>query len=59
MISNQITNQGINIRSAMAKSLPDRRGSFIFEIEVGDYSELLKSIHNIEALEEVISVQRA
>ncbi len=59
LISNQITNQGINIRSAMAKSLPDRRGSFIFEIEVGDYSELLKSIHNIEALEEVISVQRA
>jgi GTP diphosphokinase / guanosine-3',5'-bis(diphosphate) 3'-diphosphatase len=58
LISNQITNQGINIRSAMAKSLPDRRGSFIFEIEVGDYSELLKSIHNIEALEEVISVQR-
>ena len=59
LISNQITNQGINIRSAMAKSLPDGKGSFIFEIEVGDYSELLKSIHNIESLEEVISVQRA
>ena len=59
LISNQITNQGINIRSAMAKSLADRRGSFIFEIEVGDYSELLKSISNIESLEEVISVQRA
>jgi GTP pyrophosphokinase len=43
----------------MAKSLADRRGSFIFEIEVGDYSELLKSISNIESLEEVISVQRA
>ena len=59
LISNQITNLGINIRSAMAKSLPDRRGSFIFEIEVGDYSELLKSINNIEELEEVISVTRA
>jgi guanosine-3',5'-bis(diphosphate) 3'-pyrophosphohydrolase len=39
LISKTINNSGINIRSAMAKSLPDRKGSFIFEIEVKDYSE--------------------
>lgn len=57
-ISKSITNGGINIRSALAKSLPDRKGSFIFEIEVKDYSELLKAISCIESLEEVISVNR-
>ncbi len=57
-ISKNINNAGINIRSAMAKSLPDRKGSFIFEVEVKDYSELLKTISAIEALEEVISVNR-
>jgi guanosine-3',5'-bis(diphosphate) 3'-pyrophosphohydrolase len=58
LISKTINNSGINIRSAMAKSMPDRKGSFIFEIEVKDYSELLKTISSIEALEEVISVTR-
>ena len=58
LISNRITGQGINIRSALAKSLPDRKGSFVFEIEVKDYSELIKTINNIEGLEEVISVNR-
>jgi GTP pyrophosphokinase len=58
LISKTINNSGINIRSAMAKSLPDRKGSFIFEVEVKDYSELLKTISGIEALEEVISVSR-
>lgn len=57
-ISNVITGIKVNIRSAIAKSLPDRKGSFIFEVEVGDYSELLKTISTIEALEEVISVNR-
>ncbi len=58
LISKTINNSGINIRSAMAKSMPDRKGSFIFEIEVKDYSELLKTISSIESLEEVISVTR-
>jgi guanosine-3',5'-bis(diphosphate) 3'-pyrophosphohydrolase len=58
LISKTINNSGTNIRSAMAKSLPDRKGSFIFEIEVKDYSELLKIISSIESLEEVISVTR-
>jgi GTP pyrophosphokinase len=58
LISKTINNSGMNIRSAMAKSLPDRKGSFIFEIEVKDYSELLKTISSIESLEEVISVTR-
>lgn len=58
LISKTINSSGINIRSAMAKSMPDRKGSFIFEIEVKDYSELLKTISSIEALEEVISVTR-
>ncbi len=58
LISNKITDQGINIRSALAKSLPDRKGSFVFEIEVKDYSELIKTINNIEGLEEVINVNR-
>jgi guanosine-3',5'-bis(diphosphate) 3'-pyrophosphohydrolase len=58
LISKTINNSGINIRSAMAKSLPDRKGSFIFEIEVKDYSELLKTMSSIESLEEVISVTR-
>jgi guanosine-3',5'-bis(diphosphate) 3'-pyrophosphohydrolase len=57
-ISKVINGGGVNIRSAMAKSLPDRKGSFIFEIEVKDYSELLKTISSIEGLEEVLSVSR-
>jgi GTP diphosphokinase / guanosine-3',5'-bis(diphosphate) 3'-diphosphatase len=58
-ISKSINNAGINIRSAMARSMPDQKGSFIFEIEVKDYSELLKTISSIEQMEEVISVNRA
>jgi guanosine-3',5'-bis(diphosphate) 3'-pyrophosphohydrolase len=58
LISKTINNTGINIRSALAKSMPDRKGSFIFEVEVKDYSELLKTISGIESLEEVISVTR-
>ncbi len=58
LISKTINNAGVNIRSALAKSMPDRKGSFIFEIEVKDYSELLKTISGIESLEEVISVTR-
>jgi guanosine-3',5'-bis(diphosphate) 3'-pyrophosphohydrolase len=58
-ISNNINSLGINIRSAMAKSLPDLKGSFIFEIEVKDYSEFLKVVSLIESMEEVISVNRA
>ncbi len=58
LISKVITGIKVNIRSAMAKSLPDRKGNFIFEIEVKDYSELLKTISTIEALEEVIAVDR-
>lgn len=57
-ISKSINNLGVNIRSAIAKSTQDRKGSFIFEIEVKDYSELLKTISGIESLEEVISVSR-
>ena len=57
-ISKTINNTEINIKTAIAKSLPDRKASFIFEIEVRDYRELLKVIGHIEALEEVISVSR-
>jgi GTP pyrophosphokinase len=57
-ISKGINSIGVNIRSAIAKSLPDRKGSFIFEVEVKDYSELLKTISSVEAIEEVISVNR-
>lgn len=58
-ISKCINNMNVNIRSAIAKSTQDRKGSFVFEIEVKDYSELLKTISGIESLEEVISVARA
>ena len=58
LISKSINNQNINIRSAIAKSMPDQKGSFIFEVEVKDYSELLKVISSIESMDEVISVQR-
>ena len=57
-ISKAINNLGVNIRSAIAKSMQDRKGSFVFEVEVKDYSELLKTISGIESLEEVISVTR-
>lgn len=57
-ISKTINGVGVNIRSALAKSLPDRKGSFVFEVEVKDYSELLKTISTLESLEEVISVTR-
>lgn len=58
-ISKTINTAGINIRSAIARSMPDQKGNFIFEIEVKDYSELLKTISSIEQMEEVISVNRA
>lgn len=58
-LSQVINNQGINIKSAIAKSLPDQKGSFIFEIEVKDYVELLKAVNAVESREEVISVSRA
>lgn len=58
-ISKVINANGINIRSALAKSTPDRKGSFVFEVEVKDYSELVKTISAIEGVEEVISVTRA
>jgi guanosine-3',5'-bis(diphosphate) 3'-pyrophosphohydrolase len=58
-ISKSINTAGINIRSAIARSMPDQKGNFIFEIEVKDYSELLKTISTIEQMEEVISVNRA
>lgn len=57
-ISNNINSLGINIKSALAKSLPDLKGSFVFEIEVGDYAEFLKVVSIIESMEEVISVDR-
>ena len=57
-ISKNINNIGVNIRSALAKSLPDRKGSFIFEVEVKDFSELIKTINCVESVEEVISVDR-
>lgn len=58
MISKELGNLGVNIRSAVAKSTQDRKGSLIFEIEVKDYSELLKTISGLEALDAVISVTR-
>lgn len=58
-ISKSINNAGINIRSAIARSMPDQKGNFIFEVEVKDYSELLRTISAIEQMEEVISVNRA
>lgn len=58
-ISKTINNSGINIRSAIARSMPDQKGNFIFEVEVKDYSELLKTISSIEQMEEVIAVNRA
>lgn len=58
-ISKTINNSGINIRSAIARSMPDQKGNFIFEVEVKDYSELLRTISSIEQMEEVISVNRA
>lgn len=58
-ITNTFHSVGINIKSAVAKSLPDLKGSFIFEIEVKDYSEFLKIVSILEAMEEIISVDRA
>lgn len=58
IISREINNLGVNIKTAIAKSLPDNKGSFVFEVEVGDYSELLKVIGVIEGVPEVIAVNR-
>lgn len=57
-ISNNINGLNVNIKSAIAKSLPDLKGSFLFEIEVKGYAEFLKVVSIIEAMEEVISVNR-
>ncbi len=58
-ISNSIHAHGINIKSAIARSLPDMKGSFLFEVEVKDYAEFLKVVSIIESMEEIISVTRA
>jgi GTP pyrophosphokinase len=57
-ISRLINGMDINIKGAIAKSLPDSKGSFVFEVEVKDYSELLRVINTIESNEDVISVNR-
>ena len=58
-ISNNINSLSVNLKSAIAKSMPDLKGSFLFEIEVKDYAEFLKVVSIIEAMEEVITVTRA
>ena len=57
-ITNNLHGNSVNIKSAIAKSLPDLKGSFLFEIEVKDYAEFLKVVSIIESMEEVISVTR-
>ena len=59
VISKEINRAGINIRSASAKSTLDRKGSFLFELEVSDQAELLGALSAIESLPEVISVVRS
>lgn len=58
-ISRTINNIGINIKSAIAKSMPDQKGDFLFEVEVKDFSEYLRVVSTLESLDEVISVDRA
>jgi len=58
-ISKNINNLGVNIKSAIARSMPDQKGSFVFEVEVKDFSEFIKVVSAIEAMEEVINVARA
>lgn len=58
-ISRTINNIGINIKSAIAKSMPDQKGDFIFEVEVKDFNEYLRVVSTLESLDEVISVDRA
>ena len=53
-----ITSMNINIRSSLGKSLPDHKGNIYFEIEVKDYSELIKVITAIESDPDVLSVER-
>ena len=57
-ISNMITKEKINIKSAFAQSLPDKKGKFIFEIEVKNHSELIHIINKIEGLDDIISAVR-
>ena len=57
-ITNQINGLGVNIKSAIARSMPDFKGNFVFEIEVRDYAEFVKVVSTIESMEEVITVNR-
>lgn len=58
-ISKTINGIGVNIKSASVRSTPDRKGNFIFEVEVKDSNELSKIINLIESLDSVISVTRS
>lgn len=58
LISKAISRINIKVKGVTAKSLVDKRGGFIFEIEVKDDAELFKTISEIESLKEVISVTR-
>lgn len=58
-ISKEISKGEVNIRSAQVKSTLDRKGSFIFEVEVSNSDELSKIMGAVASLKEVISVRRA
>lgn len=57
-ISNTINCAGVNIKKALAVSLPGARGSFVFEVEVLNHSELMKVLRAIEEVSDVLSVGR-
>ena len=59
IISKEINKTGVNIRSAVARSTPDQKGDFVFEVEISDYYELLKVMGAVESLPDVISAMRS
>jgi GTP pyrophosphokinase len=57
-MSEAITDQGVNIREASARTMDDKKAVNIFEIEVRDTAQLRHVMNSLEKVKGVIQVER-
>ncbi|MBI4236892.1 MAG: bifunctional (p)ppGpp synthetase/guanosine-3',5'-bis(diphosphate) 3'-pyrophosphohydrolase [Deltaproteobacteria bacterium] len=57
-LTEAITDQGVNIVAAHAKTLEDQKGINTFEIEIHDLQQLRQVLHGLEKVKGVITVER-
>jgi GTP pyrophosphokinase len=57
-MSEAITDQGVNIREASARSMEDQKAINIFEVEIRDTAQLRHVMNALEKVKGVIQVER-